>query len=240
MMGILVGLVLAGWGMREWVQAGERSTWASERAVLVGELEELEATLAGSREEVSLGKEREAAQAEELAEMTDRIGNLEAQRDHLRSRVESALAEVKGMESLLAAAERDRQAALEEALEAEALPGRLRVELEEYRARVAELEGALDRRMAEQAAGPRVLEWAGVSGDGRVFAVEAGERGEGLRFPRSVYLVQGQRAVATGWIHRREGAVWIGHAGRWMIDPSTLVKGENVFIVWGDDKEPHT
>lgn len=240
MLGILVGLVLSGWGLREWSQAGARSAWAMERAVLEGEVAEWEALLAGSREEVSLLKEREAAQAAEVAEMADRIGNLEAQRDHLRGRMETALAEAKEAAVLLEQAERDRQAALEAVLEAEALPARLRVEVEEYRARVGELEGELDRRMAEAAAGPRALEWGGVSGDGRVFVVEAGDWGASVVFPRPVYLVQGQRPVAAGWIHRREGAVWIGHAGRWMIDPSTLVKGENVFIVWRDEKEPHT
>ena len=213
----------------------------SERLDLVRELarERQEAAAYRVRTEADLQalRERAAGRKERLAEMeiehqslNDRVANLEAQRDHLRTeagrqgtlRKEALAAKEKMQETL-------QQAQLE-VIGLNRLPRELRGQLEQARERVRSLETVLDEQSVGQAGLPSLMEVEGLSTDRNVFAL-SGSWKPAREMPLPVLLCRRDRIILEGWLHRIENGRIIGHVANWEDPSSALVKGEKVFIL---------
>lgn len=234
---LLIVLLVAGWGLREW-QLGDRLAGAQAAVV---HLQDRAAELQEDWE--TCRKARKASEAEvtglrpQLQELRGQVSNLQAQRDHLRNQARERQSQVEELQDALTVARKERENALQQALEAEALPAQLRRERNQLLAQVDDLEQRLDTMASREAVGPAPLLWGGLSSDQQVFTLqdESADMATGP-FPQPILLCQHHQTVAEGWIHRREETWLIGHAVRWHIDPSTLVNGEKLFIVQRNDE----
>lgn len=229
----LAGIGLAGLlGWREWAHRRAGAEWAVEESRLRASLRETEADLADSGERIREAAERMSGAEIRIQSLVDRVGNLEAQRDHLRAENERQGERARKAEAAAAGMQSNLEEARHQLLEARERPAVLESQLEAAHARIDELEQRLDARSEENQSLPRPLELAGLSGDGTVFAL-AGDPGPIGELPLPVHLCRAGGIVLDGWMHREEEGRWIGHVDRWHTVASTLVKGEKVFIVPG-------
>lgn len=216
-----------------WRESGHRKA----RSAQLEQMLALQAELNASAEERTVLQKRiktaEAAFEEgDIARqgLSDRVTNLEAQRDHLRAEVDRQEARARKAEESIAAAHLEVEHARKQLLEQGELPRQLQSRLSQAEARVAELEDALDADTATAADFPEMQVVEGVATDGQVVAV-TGELPEGAELPCAVYLCKRDRVVLEAWIARMEEGIAIAHVEKWRDPASKLVKGEKVFIL---------
>ena len=221
-------LILCGW--RELSLRGQVRTLQESLSRVLAAEEEAELALAAARKrsedlDHALGVLKVEGQS-----LTDRVTNLEAQREHLRAEAARLEARALKAESGLASLQEGLEAARHALLEAQARPRNLEQRLEAVRARNLELEAQLDQISAIRTSLPSAFLWEGVSRDEAVFAL-SGAWESTVDLPAAVYLCQASGILLEGWLHRQAEEHLIGHVKRWRNPPSTLVKGEKVFIL---------
>ncbi|HSH09651.1 MAG TPA: hypothetical protein VK995_04650 [Oceanipulchritudo sp.] len=230
----VVALGLLGW--RELRHREAESQWLEAQAALQLRLEDQEAA---NREQSARADQAAASLAEaslSLQGMSDRVTNLEAQRDHLRAEVDRQVERTRQAEASAELLQASLESSREALLQAEALPDSLSGELARERERIAYLESKLDHKAAGNAGIPPLLEVAGTSQDGTVFAL-SGPLPAQDSLPVKVYVCRSDRILLQGWINRIEDEAIIAHVLRWESPASALVKGEKVFILPGNSHE---
>jgi regulator of replication initiation timing len=220
--------VLLAW--REWTHRSARAEWAGQTAALEGQVGQLDSALATARETIHSHEETLAQMAITEQSLRDRLGNLEAQREHLQTEVKRQGERVRSAESRIEAAQVEVETARQALLEQAARPRELEGRLGQAQARVEEMEAALDASAASLAESPSLLRIDGLSGNRSVFSL-AGDLPSPDLLPLPVYLCRGESVILEGWIHRRENGLAIGHVSEWREPASNLVKGEKVFIL---------
>jgi hypothetical protein len=213
---------------------------ATHRSILVGRAAQ-EAALQQQLENVQASWQSEQEQRLGLAgtvddqlitiqSLEDRATNLEAQRDHLRVEVERLAALGHKTET----ANKELMTQLEDVrhdlLQAGARPQGLENSLAAALSRIEALEQRIDEQATLLRHLPGRLEVDALSSDGLAFSLK-GETAALPELPAPVYVCGAGGIYLEGWAHRLEGEILIGHAERWRVDTSTLVKGEKVFIL---------
>lgn len=226
----LLGLALGAVVWRETTHTQARRDWAAVETSLQENLSRTAGKLQLTEETVANLERSLEDHAIERQSLSDRIRNLEAQRDHLKAAAEQRAEATREAREAHRATEAELEAARQQLLEQSRLPARLEATLGQTRERVRRLENQLDRQRERQAQAPETLQLTGFSSDRTVFSLR-GPPPESEPLPRAVYLCQGNRILLEGWLHRYEEDAYIGHVGRWREPASTLVKGEKVFIL---------
>jgi hypothetical protein len=220
--------VLLAW--REWTHRSARAEWAGQTAALEGQVGQLDSALATARETIDSQEETLTQMAITEQSLRDRLGNLEAQREHLQTEIKRQGERVRSAESRIEAAQVEVETARQALLEQAARPRELEGRLGQAQARIEEMEAALDASAASLAESPSLLRIDGLSGNRSVFSL-AGDLPSPDLLPLPVYLCRGESVILEGWIHRRENGLAIGHVSEWREPASNLVKGEKVFIL---------
>jgi hypothetical protein len=229
-LGGLLGLALGALVWRETTHTQAQRDWAAVETALGESLSRTTGKLSLAEETVANLERSLEDHAVERQSLSDRIRNLEAQRDHLKAAAEQRAEATREAREAHRNTETELEAARRELLEQGRLPARLEAALGQSRERVRMLEKQLDSRRERQAQAPETLQLAGLSTDRTVFSLR-GPPPESGTLPRAVYLCQGNRILLEGWLHRYEEDAYIGHVGRWREPASALVKGEKVFIL---------
>lgn len=227
------GLLLLVIGLFAWresqhldlVQAMERERVKAETV-----LDRTKAERESAREKASELEKGLADLGIEHQSLTDRVANLEAQRDHLRTEARRQASLRKEALAALGKRQEALQEARREILEANRLPRELRGRLEQARTRIRTLEAALDDHTSRGPRMPSLMEVEGLSTDGRVFAL-SGTWKPAREMPLPVLVCRRDRILLNGWLHRIEEGRLIGHVANWEEPSSALVKGEKVFIL---------
>jgi predicted nucleic acid-binding Zn-ribbon protein len=215
---------------REWTHRAARAAWLEEATALEGQVGQLEAAVVSAR--ATIGSLEETLAQKDMTEQSlrDRMGNLEAQRDHLQTEVKRQADRVRIAESGIEAARAEVETARQALLEQSARPRELEGRLGQAQARIETMEDAMDASAAALAEAPPLLTLDGLSGNRSVFSL-TGELPAADALPLPVYLCRREKVVLEGWIHRRENGLAIGHVSEWREPASNLVKGEKVFIL---------
>lgn len=164
-----------------------------------------------------------------LQSLRDRLSNLEAQRDHLRAEIDKGVRRTADLREANTRLVEELGQARTELLSAREAPARLETALDLARQRIESLESQLDLQSRNGAGAPEALTYEGASSDALAFALSGNARELGS-LPMEVVVCRRGQVALTGWIHRSEGDILHGHAKAWHQPPSTLVKGEKVFI----------
>lgn len=224
---------------REWTHAHGREIWQAREASLQQAAAKRQAAAAVSM--ANLAALKSTLEQRDITEQSlrDRIGNLEAQRDHLRTEVERQSERAREAESGIEAAQAEVETARQAMIEQASRPRELESQLEQARRRLAGMEAEMDESVARTANGPSVLTLEGLSKDQSVFAL-AGNLPSANDLPMPVYLCRNDTILLEGWIHRLEKDAAIGHVKHWREAASKLVKGEKVFILrkLDDERDP--
>lgn len=215
---------------REWNHRTLRAEWDRQQTVLEEQNGQLDAAVTAARNTIDSLEETLAQMAVTEQSLRDRLGNLEAQRDHLQTEVKRQSDRVQSAESRIEAAQVEVETAREALLEQAARPRELEGQLGQARARIEEMEATLDAAAVSLAETPSLVTVDGLSGNQTVFSL-AGDLPSADALPLPVYLCRKESVVLEGWIHRRENGLAIGHVSEWREPASNLVKGEKVFIL---------
>lgn len=237
--GVLAALSVLALGLLGWRELGHRETqaqWSQTEAGLQAQLVNLEAERHGQSTRADQAEGALAEASLSLQGMADRVANLEAQREHLRAEFDRQTEQTRQAKARVDTLEASLESSQEALLRAESLPDLLKAELAGERLRLAQLESMLDQQAAGSAGLPPLLEVAGTSQDGTVFALSGPLPFEGS-LPAKVFVCRADRILLDGWISRIEEEALIGHVKSWQTPASALVKGEKVFILPGISHE---
>ncbi len=209
------------------------------------EITSLEDTLVANQSRLAENAQQLESKESQLTELglnnqslEDRISNLEAQRDHLRAENDNQIERAQSLQSTLVSMENELTEARHKALQLESVPNTLAGELASARSRVAELESELDDRAGVFSRIPDQYEFAGISGDQSVFAIN-GSVIEQDQLPYAMHLCNLDGIILTGWIHQIDERQLMGHVMNWNQTASALVKGEKVFMLPKKSHEQH-
>jgi predicted negative regulator of RcsB-dependent stress response len=231
----LIGLgALLGW--REWAHRSAQADWLQQVSALEEQAAQLNQAVESAREtNISLGDTVSEMEVT-VQSLRDRLGNLEAQRDHLQAEIKRQSERVRTAESGIESARAEVETARQALLEQSARPRQLESRLQQALLRIEEMESALDAAAVSLAEAPPLLTVEGLSSNQSVFSLN-GPLPSAEDLPLPVTLCRRDNVVLEGWIHRRENGRAIGHVAEWREPASTLVKGEKVFILRNNHHE---
>jgi archaellum component FlaC len=231
---LLCGLaLLAAIAAGSWRELSNRQALAGaleRESALQDSIQEMSSRLEQSLAGLASANETSNAQKIEIRDLTDRIANLSAQRDHLRSDNEQKVRQMQSLESQVKSIRDELAESKLSILELESLPRRLAADLDMAKERIAQLESALDHQAAAAMDLPETYVLEGVSSDNRVFSL-AGGLADNASLPRTIYLCGPEGIILEGWIYKSTGERILGHVRNWHQAASALVKGEKVFIL---------
>ena len=235
---ILCGLSIALIGWRELLHHRILEENSNERTSLEESLAANKSRLTDTAKQVEFRESQLTELGLNNQSLEDRISNLEAQRDHLRAENDNQIERAQSLQSTLVSMENELTEARHKALQLESLPNTLAGELTSARSRVAELESELDDHAGVLSRIPDQYEFAGMSGDQSVFALN-GSTIEQDQLPFAMHLCNLDGIILTGWIHQIDERQLMGHVLNWNQTASALVKGEKVFMLPKKSHEQH-